>query len=363
MAPPSAPEPPRPTDPPPRKRRATADVSAPLPAAAPSAAPMGAPSAAPVAMPAEGEAARIEPLLADSSIREILVDRFDRVLVDRGQGLRAEAGSAFSSASALRATAEGLLAQCAVRLEPSDAVGHATLPNGWHLTVLLPPVAEAGPLLHLRRLVVPPSIEQLQQSGWLDAASAELLRRAVRRRRTIAVLGPGASGVSTVLGALALELQGVRAALVERSPRFSIPQTVALGGGGSGRGPALSALLEEAARLGAERLVVDDVGPFELLDVLAEAASRGGLLFGTHVTDPGDDPVAALRAMALLGHRASPEAVEELLARGLGYVVQTAHVEGGCTVVGIAEVRRVRQGAASLPQFVREGGVLRPVGA
>ncbi len=363
-APPAAPvaEPPRPTDPPPRSRRVTKEPSVARSVGARGAQASVSVSEAPVAGVERDERDRIDPLLADADVREVLVDRFDRVMVDRGHGLRVEEGTRFSSATALRATAEALLARCAVSLDPMAAVGHATLPSGWHLTVLLPPVAEGGPLLHLRRLVMPPTLEQLQQSGWFDAAAVELLRGAVQRRRTVAVLGPGGSGVSTVLGALAMELRGARTALVERSPRFVVPGAVALGGGGSGRGPSLSALLEEAARLGAVRLVVDDVGPFELLDVLAEAASRGGMLMGTHVTEPGDDPVAALRAMALLGHRASADAVEELLARGLGYVVQTGHVEGGCTVLGISEVRRVRQGAASLPQFVREGGRLRPVG-
>ena len=178
----------------------------------------------------------------------------------------------------------------------------------------------------------------------------------------VAVLGPGATGVSTVLGALATELRGQRVGLVERSPRFVVPGAVALGGGSTGRGPNLASLLEEAARLGASRIVVDDVGPFELLDVLAESAARGGMLFGCHVTEPGEDPVAALRAMALLSHRGSPEAIEELLVRGLHYVVQTGYVEGGSTIIGIAEVRRVRQGAASLPLFVRDGSGLRPVG-
>ncbi|NOY90240.1 MAG: CpaF family protein, partial [Deltaproteobacteria bacterium] len=281
----------------------------------------------------------LDELLANDDIAEIIVEGPGRVLADSGEGLN-PTGASFSSASALRIVALRLLGGDS----GGGAVRHATLPNGAHATVILPPVAVGGPVVEIRRGKQSAGIDALVPRGMLDATMAELLKRAISTQQNVAVVGPASSGVSTMLGALASAVDaGERLVLVEGQPdiRLDRDQVIALHASG---GETLSALARQASRLRCDRLVIDDVGADDTLAVLKVMASRGeGALAGFHAAG-SEDPFTPLKVLASVGQHSSMAGLDDLIATAVDVVVRMGREGGARRVLGIIEVTGVDAG-------------------
>ena len=88
--------------------------------------------------------ALLEPLLNDSAVTEIMVDRPDRVFVVRSGQLQ-EANVQFASIEDLRAAIDAALAQGGVKFEAGQTLAEARLPDDARVLAALPPTAVDGP--------------------------------------------------------------------------------------------------------------------------------------------------------------------------------------------------------------------------
>lgn len=282
----------------------------------------------------------LEPLMANESVREIIVEGPRQFLADLGAGLQAVDGR-FSSSAAALTVARRLVGQAGGQLDPSVPIYEATLPHGPHVTVIQPPIAVRGPLIEIRRMASGLSIDDLVQLGSLTEEMRQLLGRAVTTHRHIAVVGPSGSGVTTLLGALASMVPaGERILTVEAVPDLSIDHdhVVALTSGGSGQ-ITLRELVQRATLLRGDRLIVDDLRGAEVLDALAALAARqaGGLL-GVHASIEGGS-VEALSTLARLERDIPDSTLHALLGRGAQVLVQLARTgDGRRRVRAISEV-------------------------
>ena len=86
----------------------------------------------------------LEALLADDSIREIVIVGPHHVSVDRGTGFDATRGG-FSDLAALYTVIERLLARGGTSFDRNGTSYETVLPNGAHVTVLLPPLRSTRP--------------------------------------------------------------------------------------------------------------------------------------------------------------------------------------------------------------------------
>lgn len=282
----------------------------------------------------------LEPLLSDDSVREIVVEGPNKIVADFGRGLEPVRGG-FSSVDAVITVARRLIGQAGERVDPTRAIYETALPYGPHVTVVLPPVAVRGPVIEIRRMGRTPTAETLVELGWMNEDMLEMLREAVRGRRNVMVAGAVGAGVTTLLGALAgLTEEHERIVTVEDVPDLNIDREHVIGLGASSANGKMNfrAVLNQASKLRADRLVVDDVRGEEAWDVLATiAARRPGNFIGLHAAQ-GSDAVSHVRRLVRLSGR-PVEGFSDLLAQSVGLLVQVeCGPDGARRVTRISEV-------------------------
>jgi pilus assembly protein CpaF len=307
----------------------------------------------------------LEELLADDTVREIAVARFDRIFVER-EGMLTLAPKWFSSPEAVERVLARMLAR-AGRGRDLDAARsngmlvEARVENGLLLTAALPPLAARGPAITIRR----PRREavrlgDLVTQGLMSQGMGDFLDLAVKTRRNIVVSGPAASGRSTLLSALARAAdEGERIVSVEEAEELDLgdgPWIPLVGG----RGAKARDALNNALRLKPERLIVGDVRGAEALDLIgALAGGNDGCFCAVQASSPRD-AVARLTSMARLAPEApAAEALADEIARGVHVIVHlTRTSEGEMRVGEIAEVTPM--GVQAI--FKAEGGRFAPTG-
>jgi pilus assembly protein CpaF len=274
----------------------------------------------------------LDALLEDSSVFHVLVERFDRVFVDRGTGLTAHS-PAFASPEALLSTIRKLCAEAGV-----DAVTQSsfdlTLPSGLHVVCVLPAAATDGPLLSLRRRPARAiSLESLSSEGLLDAAQEKALTNALGHRRAIWVVGPPGCDLASVVAALIGSLPPQeRVALFERAPELALGARSAVCFKVSDDGVGI--LLERARHFRPDRLVMHELRDVDLkASLLAFAQRHDGSIGSVEQRSAKEALVAFDRAIGA-----------DTVLRAVGVLVEVARNEAGKTRV--ASVHQVELDAS-----------------
>lgn len=212
----------------------------------------------------------LDGLLSDPAVFHIVVERFDRVRVDRGRGLVLESVS-FSSPEAVFTTVRRLAAQASVR-EPLADSFELSLPNGLQVVAMSRGATSEASLLSVRRR--PQQLKNLgalTQTGLLTAEQRTTLEHAIARKEHIWIVGPR-SRESRLLLAAALDAcpGDERVALFERSPEVALGERSALclrlGA------VELPTLLSRVRHFSPERLVFQEPREQDLAALLAQLA-------------------------------------------------------------------------------------------
>src|SRR5699024_1696756 len=155
----------------------------------------------------------LEPLLADDTVSEIMINGHDTIYVERfGQVERVPTG--FASEDQLRQTIDRIVSTVNRRVDESSPMVDARLPadermpRGARVHVVLPPLVLNGPTVTIRLFPKAYGLEELLNRRSLDRATAELLAACVRARMNIVVSGGTSSGKTTMLNALSAFIQG-----------------------------------------------------------------------------------------------------------------------------------------------------------
>lgn len=295
----------------------------------------------------------LDRLLANSSVREIVLDGPTRILVDMGGGL-STVSAFFSSKQALLCVAHRLLARGGQAVIDGAPVQECVLPNGSYVQVLMPPLAVRGPLVSIRCAPrMPLNIESLVTQDMLSTDMAALLRSAVRKHRNVVVLGPAGVGVTTALGVLAsLALDHERVVTVEEVPALTLdhPNVLPIRRGAQ---QSLDELLRRVTRLRYDLIALDDVRGDVTRDALLLAAERHGVLFGFHAQSI-EAALQQLELFSRLPHAAG------LIAQAIHVLVQIGMDRDGVRrVVSIAEVIGARDEALTVRELYRFDGSFR----
>ncbi|WP_328318822.1 TadA family conjugal transfer-associated ATPase [Streptomyces sp. NBC_00388] len=299
---------------------------------------------------------RLDALLADPAVTDVLVAAPDRVWVDRGTGLELT-DVVFPDAAAVRRLAQRLAAVAGRRLDDARPWVDARLPDGTRMHAVLEPVAVGSTCLSLR--VVRPkafSLEELVAAGTVPPGGGPVLRALVDARLSFLVSGGTGSGKTTLLSSL-LGLVGAaeRIVLAEDSSelRPEHPHVVRLESRppnqeGAGR-VSLRDLVRQALRMRPDRLVVGEVRGAEVTELLAalNTGHEGGC--GTLHANAASDVPARLEA---LGTAAGLDraALHSQLAAALAVVVHLVRERSGQRKV--AEVHVLEREATGLVRTV-----------
>jgi pilus assembly protein CpaF len=292
----------------------------------------------------------LEPLLADPSVEEIMVNGPGAVLVERGGKIEAT-GVAFESEQALMHVIERVLSPLGRRVDEASPLVDARLSDGSRVNCVIPPLSLDGPLLTIRRFRSRGfSAGELVASGTLTADLERFFTSCVRARLNVIVSGGTGSGKTTLLNVLSSLIdRGERIITIEDAAELRLRQehVVRL----ESRPPNLDgegevtirALVRNALRMRPDRLIVGEVRGPEALDML-QALNTGhdGSMTTVHANS-APDAIRRIETLALMADVALPHsAVRGQIASALDLVIHLERDrEGTRRVTGVAEVVRV----------------------
>ena len=298
----------------------------------------------------------LEPLLADPSVDEVMVNGPGEVWVER-RGRLEPAGVTFASAAELGHAIERVLAPLGRRVDEAAPLCDARLADGSRVNVVIPPLALGGPCLTIRRFRPAGfGLDDLVAGGTLPRGLAGFLARCVRARAAVLVSGGTSSGKTTTLGALSGAIpDGERIVTIEDAAELRLRQRHVVRlesrpANVEGRGEVtIRHLVRNALRMRPDRIVVGEVRGAEALDMLmALNTGHEGSLTTEHANSP-EDALRRVETLALMAGVGLPHAaVREQVASALDLVVHQARgPDGRRRVEAVAEVVRVPGGAGT----------------
>lgn len=282
----------------------------------------------------------LEIYLDDDQVRDIYINRFDRILIRR-EGRLTVAEHAFGHPQ--------LLTMCALRLlGPRDTTvlsDEVRFGDGTKVHVVMPPVAVEGPAITVRKPPTShPQLEDLAQQGALSNSMVEFLERAIQAGRSVVVAGPTSSGKTTLLSALVAQIsEGVRVVSVEDHAHLLLPTNAVRLEASPSTGYDSRYLIQAALNMHPQRIVLDECRGPEAYDwVTSAACGTEGSMLTVHGTSPVE-ALGRLESLCLLGSRdLSPRGIREQIARAVDIVVAVNRVSSsGFRVHQIAEVQGV----------------------
>jgi pilus assembly protein CpaF len=282
----------------------------------------------------------LDALMADPTVDEILVNAGGDVWVERNGRLIAEQPLPPASVPVVL---ERVLAPLGRRLDRTNPIVDARVPDGSRVCAVVGPVAVDGPALSIRRF----RRQTLDVAAFAPPAVAALLARVVDSRCNVLVSGATSSGKTSLLAALlAVAAPGERIVVIEdtaelqpRNPHVvrleSRPATA-----DGVRAIALDELVRTALRLRPDRLVVGEVRGDEVT-ALVQALNTGH--DGSLATCHANGPVDALLRLETLVMQSAPSwplaAIRAQLTRSIDVVVHVARAAGAARrVTDVAEV-------------------------
>src|SRR3979411_974146 len=144
----------------------------------------------------------LEPLLKDHSVSDILVNRYDRVYIERAGKLELT-GLSFKDSAHLLQIIERIVNGVGRRVDESSPMVDARLPDGSRVNAIIPPLALDGPALSIRRFGTGPlAANQLVALKSISPEMMEVLAAAVRARISILISGGTGAGKTTFLNIL-----------------------------------------------------------------------------------------------------------------------------------------------------------------
>ncbi|MBO8160669.1 MAG: CpaF family protein [Thermosipho sp. (in: Bacteria)] len=143
----------------------------------------------------------LEELLNDENITEVIVERFDKVLVEKNGKLQLS-NVKFDSEEHLRLVVERIIAPLGRSLNWATPTADGRLPDGSRVCAVIPPIAVDGTQLSIRKFKPNISMDQLVEWGALSKDLQKALKACVQARLNIVISGGTGSGKTTFLNAL-----------------------------------------------------------------------------------------------------------------------------------------------------------------
>jgi pilus assembly protein CpaF len=238
----------------------------------------------------------IEPLLKDTSVTDILINTHNKVFVERGGKLELT-NARFADNRHLMRIIQKIVAQVGRRIDESQPLVDARLPDGSRVNAVIAPVAVDGPLLSIRKFAkVPITMSKLIEFGGIAEDMAQVLKGCVEAKQNIIISGGTGSGKTTMLNALSayigpterivtiedaaeLQLQQIHVARLETRP----PNV-------EGKGEIRQReLVKNSLRMRPDRIILGEVRGGEAFDML-QAMNTGheGSMTTIHANTPRD---------------------------------------------------------------------------
>ena len=289
----------------------------------------------------------LEQLLKDPTISDILVNRYNKVYVERAGKLEIT-GLSFKDDQHLMQIIDRIVSRVGRRVDESSPMVDARLADGSRVNAIIPPLALDGPVLSIRRFGRDPiTARHMIDNQTLTEAMLEVLASMVKGRINILISGGTGAGKTTLLNVLsgfipdyervvtiedAAELQLKQEHVVRLETR---PPNI------EGKGAVRQRqLVINSLRMRPDRIIIGEVRGEETFDML-QAMNTGheGSLTTVHANSPRD-AMARLESMVSMANLNIPErAIRQQIASAIHVVVQISRLtDGSRKVVSISEI-------------------------
>jgi pilus assembly protein CpaF len=292
----------------------------------------------------------LEPLLKDPTVSDILVNRFDKVFVERAGKLE-PTGFCFKDNQHLMQIIDRIVSRVGRRVDESSPMVDARLQDGSRVNAIIPPLAIDGPCLSIRRFGRDPvTARNMIENKTLTEPMLELLSNMVKGKLNLLISGGTGAGKTTLLNVLSGYIpRAERIVTIEDAAELQLdqPHVVRL----ETRPPNIEGkgavrqrqLVINSLRMRPDRIVVGEVRGEEAFDML-QAMNTGheGSLTTVHANSQRD-ALARVESMFSMANLNIPErAVRQQIASGIHAVVQIARLsDGSRKVISITEVTGV----------------------
>ncbi|MGA2389942.1 MAG: CpaF family protein [Candidatus Sulfotelmatobacter sp.] len=289
----------------------------------------------------------LEPLLKDHTISDILVNRFDKVYIERAGKLELT-GLSFKDNQHLMQIIERIVSRVGRRVDESSPMVDARLPDGSRVNAIIPPLALDGACLSIRRFGRDPvTARNMIENQTLTEPMLELLSTIVKGRLNVLISGGTGAGKTTLLNVLSGYIPNVeRIVTIEDAAELQLKQehivrletrAPNIEGKGAVR---MRQLVINSLRMRPDRIIVGEVRGEEAFDML-QAMNTGheGSLTTVHANSVRD-ALARVENMVSMANLNIPErAVRHQISSAIHAVVQIARLSDGTRkVISVSEV-------------------------
>jgi pilus assembly protein CpaF len=289
----------------------------------------------------------LEPLLADPTISDILVNSHHTIYIERRGKIEAT-NVRFKDDEHLMRVIERIVSSVGRRIDESSPMVDARLQDGSRVNAIIPPLSIDGPVLSIRRFGAEPlRMVALVENNALTKDIADMLQMVVHARLNVLISGGTGAGKTTLLNALSAYIpENERIVTIEDSAELQLqqPHVVRL----ETRPPNIEGkgevtqrdLVKNALRMRPDRIVIGEVRGGEAIDMLqAMNTGHDGSLTTVHANTPRDALARLETMIQMTGMRLSDRAMRQQVASALNLVVQVARMsDGSRRVTSIAEI-------------------------
>jgi pilus assembly protein CpaF len=279
----------------------------------------------------------IEPLLADETITDVLVNGPDQVWVER-HGRLELTNCKFRDNAHVINVAQRIAAGVGRRVDESSPMVDARLTDGSRVNVVLPPLAINGASISIRKFSKRNiTLHRMATQGNMSAGMANVLKLASTCRLNIIVSGGTGSGKTTLLNALSHFIgNGERTVTIEDAAELQLvqPHVVSLETrpeNAEGLGAVTQRdLVRNALRMRPDRIILGETRGPEAFDVLqAMNTGHDGSMTTIHANTPRDG-ITRLESMVMMANGNLPLlSIRRQIASAVHMIVQIERMRDG----------------------------------
>ena len=291
----------------------------------------------------------LQDLLRAPAVTEIMVVGREQIYVERA-GVIEKSGRRFISDKVTESIIERIVAQVGRRIDKSQPLVDARLPDGSRVNAIIPPLAVKGPCLTVRKFPLQRlTMDDLIEMGSINRAAATFLRGCVIDRRNIVVSGGTGSGKTTLLNVLSSFIPfKERIVTIEDTVELRLHQehvvtleTKPPNVEGAGQ-YTVRDLVKNALRMRPDRIIVGECRGPEALDMIqAMNTGHDGSMTTVHANS-SQEVIERLEVLILMAADLPITSIHRQLTTAVDMIAHISRLPGGRRVVTqVSEVLRV----------------------
>ena len=289
----------------------------------------------------------LEPLLADETVSDIMVNGPKQVYVER-KGKLELTGITFRDNGHVMSVATRIVTAVGRRIDESTPLVDARLADGSRVNVIAPPLAIDGTSISIRKFSKKTiNLDTMSQSGSISPEMAVVLKIAARARLNIVISGGTGSGKTTTLNAMSQMIdEGERICTIEDAAELQLqqPHVVRL----ETRPPNLEGkgeitmrdLVKNTLRMRPDRIILGEIRGAEAMDVLqAMNTGHDGSLCTIHANRPREALTRLENMVGMSGVNLPAKAVRQQIAAAVHMILQVSRMRDGARrIIAVTEV-------------------------